>query len=395
MKPAVILARKRAALRAALFFLLSCAGTIAFAPAFGAEAQPVASVVLGEPGTTTIRVLDCADGGVLAEATTASPLTTAVALAPDQQSAYATTETAQLLRLSLPDLQEQARTRLAFRANALAVSGGVDAIVLAGGAGSPMLSALDPRSLAALFEYHLPEAATIATIVDVPKRSRFAVGFSDLPEAWEIAYDRDAPPVLQGLVHDYRMREAVELPGRLTPRRFGLPGATRALVAGAVAHELLRIDTSGRAGVINLDVRREIERPLLDTLPSPARIRAWAGTSTRGWIFSNDGSSALRILESGSWRTAAPMTAPGEVLALTRDDGAVIVAFAQTGNTGIARLDVSVGAWKTLAQVSGHAARPLRFVDGSGDCIALVDRDGRWLAGLRRETRAAAPGRGS
>src|SRR5690606_21285297 len=115
------------------------------------------------------------------------------------------------------------------------------------------------------------------------------VAFSDLDEVWEIDYGRDAAPVLKGLVHDYRSREWIELPGRYTPRAFEVPSATRALVGGAVAHEVLRIDTDGSLGVLNLNVRREIERPNIDDAPASQRIAAWRGERSRGWVLADEG----------------------------------------------------------------------------------------------------------
>ncbi len=362
---------------------------------FDARGASAAWIVVGEPGVTELRTLDCASGDELARTELPAALTAPVAWSSDGDAVFATIAGARLLRYSLPDLRESARAALRFDAAALAASGGHDGIVLAGGSGSPMLSAHDPRSLATLHEYRHDGGATVSAILDLPARARFALAFSDLPEAWEIAYGRDAPPVLQGLVHDYRMREAVELPGRLTPRRFRIPDATRGLVAGAAAFELLRIDASGNVGVVQLDVRREIERPVVAAVPPAHGIAAWRSASRRGWVLAGEGDAALRVLHSGSWRLGEPVPLPGALLALAPDEGRVLVAYRSATNVVVSTIDAGSRESKTVGSVRDGAAMPLRFVRGTNGCVALVDRDGRWQAGFTRETREAARRRGS
>lgn len=381
--------------------LVTLAGWLPSPPALGASAD---WIVLGDAGAATLRTLDCASGRELARIELPAELTAKPAWASGGDAVFATTGGALLLRYSLPELHERARTTLRFDATALAVSGGLDGVVLAGGGGAPMLSAHDPTSLGTLHEYRHDEdaaVATVATIVDLPSRARFALAFSDLPEAWEIAYDRDAPPVLQGLVHDYRMREAVELPGRLTPRRFRLPNETRGFVAGAEAFELLRIDAADRIGVVQLNVRREIERPDIGRVPPARGIAAWRSASQRGWVFADDGGAELRVLRAGDWRLAPPVPLPGPLVALAPDEGGVLVAHRSAAGTDVdarvvvATLDVASREWKTVSELPRAATAPLRFVRGTRDCVALVDRDGNWQAGFTRETRAAARRRGS
>ncbi|MCD6681366.1 MAG: hypothetical protein LT102_12050 [Burkholderiaceae bacterium] len=309
---------------------------------------------------------------------------------------------AQLLRLQLPGLAPGANATLAFGATSLVATGGPDAVVLAAGSGDAPLSARDRETLASLHEYRLDDGrrATVSSLVDRPRRSRIVVAFADLDEIWEIDYSRDAPPVLRGLVHDYRMREAVELPGRFTARAFAVPGATRALVAGSEPHEVLRIDASGALGVLNLNVRREIERPPIAAAPAPERIAAWHGAHSHGWVLADENADALRVLDARTWKLAAPLPVPGEVLALIgMDDGTVLLALRHSGRIALARTDVEARRLRELAATAQMGLPPYRLVRGVGECVALVDAQNRWIAGLASElkpgTPAAAPGRGS
>ncbi len=374
-------AAKRAAFAASLALLLvGCTlGHLSAAPSEGP------SPVVAAADASRLRTFDCTTG----RETASSPLppsTSAARVAPAARGdAIFVAAGGQLLRLQLPSLATTARAVLPFPATSLAVSGGADGIVLAGGRGENALSALEPTTLASLHEYRLDDdrRATVSSVVDRAQRSRFVVAFSDLDEIWEIDYRHDAPPVLRGLVHDYRMREAVELPGRFTPRPFKVEGATRALVAGSVANEMLRIDASGAIGVLNLDVRREIERPAAGTVPDPARIAAWRGARSRGWVLAEG--ATLRVLDAAAWSFVEPIDANAPVLAVfALDDGAVLLALDRGARIVLARVDVETHHAQVLAGATSAGRAPYRFVRGTRGCIALLDAGNRWIAGLGR-----------
>ena len=293
---------------------------------------------------------------------------------------YAATRAGELLRYSIPELAPLARQPLAFEPTALAVSHGRDAIVLAGGRGATPVSAHDPRTLQPLMRYPTDAPARVAAILDVATRGRFVVAFADRPELWEIAYDRDAPAVLRGLVHDYRMGEAVALAGRLTPRPFAVPSATSELVVGANAFEVLRVDVDGVPGVVNLDVRREIERPRLEARPRAGTATHWSLGTRRGWLIATTGSAA-RVLEAPGWRVVT-VELGGTARALGQGSdpsGPLVVIEAPTG-TELLRIDATQARVQGRVGLPAAAAAVDRIAPGSdGQCAALLDREGRWL----------------
>jgi hypothetical protein len=296
---------------------------------------------------------------------------------------YAATRAADLLRYSIPELAPQARQPLAFEPTALAVSHGPDALVLAGGRGQTPVSAHDPRTLEPLMRYPASAPSQVAAILDVAARGRFLVAFADLSELWEIAYDRDAPPVLRGLVHDYRMGEAVALPGRLTPRPFAVPSATRELIAGATAFEVLRVDVDGVPGVVNLDVRREIERPRLGARPRASTTTDWSTGAGRGWLVAtSDG--AARLLEAPGWRVATvELGGAARALAHGADPGRPLVVIEAPGGAELLRVDATQARVLGRVGLPAAAATVERIAPGSdGRCAALLDREGRWLGSI-------------
>ncbi|MBB5271435.1 hypothetical protein [Quisquiliibacterium transsilvanicum] len=371
----------------------------------------------GAAGQSRVELLECASGQSAGQTTLDAPLAAPAVLAADGSALYAATRSGELLRLVVPTLETSARVTLAYRPAALAAGSGPDAILLAGGRGDEPLSAHDPVTLNELARYRQRDgkAATVSALMDNPGRSALVVGFDDLPETWEIVYDRAAPPVLLGFVHDYRNKEAVPLPGRLTARPFIVASPTRAFAPGPLPWELARIDSRGALGVINLEVRREIERPALAPPGGPERVAAWrqpAGgaadgqgpAGARGWVAAAPGASALVPMRAVGWRPLPPIELGGEVLALTPEPWGPRVLAAHRGQDGIlvSTVDPSDGAVTRLATLPAmrgeRAMATLRFVPGKGSgsgagCVALVDADGRWLGSVSEPERGpgAAP----
>src|SRR5690606_2565030 len=138
----------------------NAAGAAAASPA----STSTATVVLFDRGTARLRALECTSGRENASfALSPGAARPIVALAPGGDAAFVAAQQRQLLRLSVPGLALQARTTLAFEANALAASGGADATVLAAGAaGDIALSAHDAASLATVHEFRLDDRSPVS-----------------------------------------------------------------------------------------------------------------------------------------------------------------------------------------------------------------------------------------
>ena len=62
-------------------------------------------------------------------------------------------------------------------------------------------------------------ASRVSAVYDAAPRHSFVLALKDLPEVWEISYDPKAAPIYDGLVHDYKMGEAIAKPGYHGVRR--------------------------------------------------------------------------------------------------------------------------------------------------------------------------------
>jgi len=155
----------------------------------------------------------------------------------------------------------------------------------------------------------------VAAVFDAGARRSFVVAFDDLRELWEISYDRTAPPIFDGLVHDYRMGEAIASAGFLGVRRTPLETPFTALALDPSQRHVLGVAPATSAlEVINLDVRRRIAKLAAD-VRSAAGLAGFAAQG-RPMLAVAGADAALRIVDAAPWRVvgALPLPAPAVVL---------------------------------------------------------------------------------
>lgn len=353
------------------------AGSAAAAPAGAGD-----WVLASGDGGRSLALLECASGRELGRTALDARLAAPPLLSGGR--AWLLGADGRLRVLSLPAMRELAsRSDMPLRAR-IAVSNADAGLVAVGGEGRDALRILDAGTLADVHRYRLDAPIVVAALANVPGRSSFLVGLAEPAapaEVWELAYSPDAPPVLKGLVHDYRMNEAVPLPGRFTPRAAPVASPTATLLPGPVPYEWLRVDSAGTASVLHLEVRREI-----------ARLRekgewlaaAWRGEQGRGWLLGLREGEEIRRLDSGSWRRSPPRSLPGRLLAMLPfgDMQGAALALALEGGVALAETD---GDTLAVRRGKAHAvAGAVLAASADGRCIAMLDGEGRWLAAAKR-----------
>ena len=409
------------------FFGRRVAGILALATGFATPSAIAVVVAFGQTGDTTVELRDCASGVVKGSTSLPAPMSARPVFDVGRTTVLVATTDGAVHALDGKSLGRLARVEPGFMVTALAAAPGEAGFALAGGRGEDPVSARSPVSLEEIHRYRRPDSASLPTasgagkpverntgapqasstlprhvsgdlpprepvevsaILPIVERQRFVVAFANQPLIWEIAWNPDAPPVLLGLVHDYRMGEAVPLAGRLTARPFKVANGTRHLVPGASSFEVLRLDARGGAGVIDLNVRREIERLPAEpgSVEDPGavdanRIAAWRSGPSRGWIFARPDASAIELFESGRWQVRTLTTAPGEVLAISADalTGDALVAHRSGVTLMVSRL-----SGETLGAVWAAEKPPADPValQANPGCTTLVDGQGRWVKGF-------------
>lgn len=336
---------------------------------------------------------DCLSGARLGGAGLSGPLTAGPVVDAGSARVYAAAGVA-LRALSLPALEISQERRMAAPVARLALGSGPGGVLLAAGglaagaagggaaladAASPAprwaLDALRPEDLAPVFAWNLAAAGEVSALLAIPARQRFVVGFAAHDELWEIAWNPDAPPVLRGLVHDYRSGEAVPLAGRFTERAFKLPRPTRGLTPGGMPFEVLQMDRDGAVGIVNLDVRRRTEPVPIEA----ARfILPWRGPQARGWLVLHDDGRITRVTAPGAGQQAWGRLAVAPIDAVPLPDGSGAIVLEREGLGARWRAVSALGRDITSGQVVAGAHR--LAVSASGTCVAMLDGEGRWLA---------------
>lgn len=149
---------------------------------------------------------------------------------------------------------------------------------------------LQPVKTIALQSLDGRQRTRVAAIRDLPERRSFLVALQDLAEVWEISYDPLAEEVHDGLVHDYRMGEALGKPGFLHPRRTPLEAPVLDWLKGTAApHIWLTLQPRAGGGLrlqlLHLDVRRAIA-----SMPLSRAVKLSAGL-----LFERQGHPVLAV----------------------------------------------------------------------------------------------------
>lgn len=111
------------------------------------------------------------------------------------------------------------------------------------------------------------QASRVSAVYDASPRRSFVAAMKDLPEIWEISYDEKAAPIHDGLVHDYRMGEAIAKPGYLNPRRTPLKAVLDDFFFDQGYTHVMGASREGKGQVVNLDIRRKVADLALPGMP--------------------------------------------------------------------------------------------------------------------------------
>lgn len=285
---------------------------------------------------------------------------------PDGRYVYAAAAEGWVLRLDLQDLGPVLSVRSGQLLSGLALS--ADGRWLLAGHAQPHSLVLLDAQLEPVRSYRTGALAggassAVAGVWHAPARRSFVVSFDELPELWELSYDPAAAPIYDGLVHDYRMGEAVATAGflgvRRTPLEHPLPlllgDTTLRHVAGIAARRADPADETSGASVeiINLDIRRRVTTRTLPQRPLARAGLAFAAGQAAWLAFVLPAEGRVLLLDTRRWQLQPlPLQAQG------------------------------------VSAVRGHAGAPQLWLqagtDSPADTLVLVDkRELRQLASWR------------
>ena len=228
-------------------------------------------------------------------------------------------------------------------------------------------------------------SSRVSAVYDAAPRQSFVVALKDIPELWEISYNPQAEPIHDGLVHDYKMGEAITKPGFLGVRRTPLDeplddfffdqsyshvlGATRPSDVATPGRE----GTAGyaTAQVIHLDARRKIADLPIAGMPhlGSGITFAWNGTTVLASPNLKDG--AIDVIDMRTWKLVAAVPTPGPGFFMRSHEK---TPYAWTDSM------MSPQAKDTLTLIDKKTLKPVAQVREPDKTLAHIEftRDGRY-----------------
>jgi dihydro-heme d1 dehydrogenase len=288
-------------------------------PAYAAD--PLNLFVVVEGGDHHVTILDGDRFEPLARFASRYALHGGPKFSPDGRFVYFASRDGWISKYDLWNLRLIAEVRAGLNTRNAAVSGD-GRYVLVGNYLPHTLVILDAEDLAPVKVIDVKDArgrsSRVSAVYTAAPRNSFVVALKDVPEIWEMRYDANAPPVFAGLVHDYRLGEAIGEQGQFTPRRAPLENvlddfffdASYAYVIGASR------GTGGKGGtgqVVNLDVRRKIADVPLPGLPHLGSGISWDWNGRRVLATPNLSKGIVSVIDTKTWKVVKqiPTNGPG------------------------------------------------------------------------------------
>jgi len=225
----------------------------------------------------------------------------------------------------------------------------------------------------------------VSAVYDATPRNSFVVALKDIPELWEISYDPKAEPIFDGLVHDYKMGEAIAKPGFLGVRRTPLDeplddfffdqsyrhvlGATRPKDVATSGPKTA--EGSATAQVVNLDARRKIADLPIAGMPHLGSGITFAWNGSTVLASPNLKGGAIDVIDMKTWKPVATIPTPGPGFFMRSHENS---RFAWTDSM------MSPTAKDTLTIIDKTTLQPVATVKEPGKTLAHIEftKDGKY-----------------
>ena len=281
------------------------------------DADPLNLFVVVETGDHHATILDGDRFVPLARFATRFALHGGPKFSPDGRYVYFGSRDGWISKYDLYNLKTVAEVRAGINTRNAAVSGDGRFVMVANFLPHTLV-VLDARDLAPLKVLKVQDkhgrSSRVSAVYDAAPRKSFVAALKDIPEIWEISYDENAPPIHEGLVHDYRMGEAIAYRGFFNPRRTLLDEYLDDFCfERSYAHVIGAARDGGKGQVVNLDVRRKVAEVPLPGLPHLGSGISWEWKGRTVLATPNLRHGVVSVIEMKNWQPVKdiPTNGPG------------------------------------------------------------------------------------
>lgn len=225
-------------------------------------------------------------------------------------------------------------------------------------------------------------SSRVSAVYDARPRKSFVAALKDIKEVWELSYDENAPPVYDGLVHDYRMGEGIPVPGPFPPRRILLDDYLDDFFFVPDYSALVGASRDGvRGQVVNLDVRRRIATIDLPGLPHLASGISWTYKGRTVLATPNLREGVVSVIDMKSWKIIRQIRTLGPGFFLRSHENtpyAWVDAFNSKHRDTVQLIDKkTLEVARELTPAPGKTAAHVEFSrDGHYALVSIWDMDG-------------------
>jgi len=281
------------------------------------QADPLNLFVVVETGDHHVTILDGDRFEPLARFPSRYALHGGPKFSPDGRFVYFASRDGWVSKYDIWNLALIAEVRAGINTRNLAVSGDGRFVMVANYLPHTLV-ALDARDLKLIRVLAVRDrkgrSSRVSAVYDARPRKSFVAALKDIKEVWELTYDENAPPVYDGMVHDFRMGEGIPVAGPFPPRRILLDDYLDDFFFVPDYSALVGAARDGARGqVVNLNVRRRIASLDLPGLPHLGSGISWTYEGSTVLATPNLRQGIVSVIDMKSWKILRqiPTLGPG------------------------------------------------------------------------------------
>ena len=339
------------------------------------EADPLNLFVVVETGDHHATILDGDRFEPIYRFATRFALHGGPKFSPDGRFVYFASRDGWVSKFDIYNLKLTAEVRAGINARNLAISSDGRFAMVANYLPHTLV-VLDAEDLSPIkvipVQDEMGKQSRVSAVYDAPPRKSFIAALKDIPEVWEIPYDPNAQPIYSGLVHDYRMGEALAEKGPFPIRRIKLDDYLDDFFFDPPYQHLIGAARNAKNGqVVNLIVGRKIADIDLTGLPHLGSGITWTYKGHPVLATPNLKEGVVSVIDMTTWKTIKRIDTQGPGFFMRSHE-----------NSSYAWVDVFFGPHKDVVHVIDkqrlEIVKTLRPAPGKTAAHVEFTRDGRY-----------------